>query len=588
MKIKNISLWALLLLLITGCNKQLEQSAESTATKPAVFGSEDGLKVYALSFYDMLPGISDTYKKDCNLSDFGATSSVPDYIREGAYSSRQSDGWDWDKLRNVNYFIVNCNDPAVSKDVRESYIGLARFFRAYFYFDKLVRFGDVPWFSKPLTIEDTAMLYKGRDPRTLIMDSIVADLDYAAAHITATDDKTRSTITKSVVFGFKSRVCLFAGTFRKYQTSYNLASTADKYLKLAAAAADSVISSGIYSLNTAGEQPYRDLFISESPVANEIMLADVSSTALSKFNDANWYFTSSTYGSRFSFTRTFINTFLKLDGTPFTDVAGHDTMVFASEVKNRDLRLKQTIRVGDYQRISGGSKIAAPAAFSYTYTGYMPIKWTLDDTYYDAGTLNINSISLMRYAEILLNYAEAKAELGEITDQDWAKTVGALRSRAGITGGLTSLPTRVDPYMKQNYYPDINDPAIMEIRRDRGIELTLEGLRFNDLIRWKHGDLLTQPWVGFYVPALDKPMDLNGDGVLDVSFYTKSPANKIKGVTYINVSKEPQTLTHGSYGELEWLNNIPRNWHDYKYLYPIPYEDRQINPNLDQNPGWGE
>jgi len=87
----------------------------------------------------------------------------------------------------------------------------------------------------------------------------------------------------------------------------------------------------------------------------------------------------------------------------------------------------------------------------------------------------------MRYAEILLNYAEARAELGQLTASDWTMTVGALRARAGITGGLTTLPTTLDPYMQVNYFPDVTNPALMEIRRERGIELTLEGFRFNDL-----------------------------------------------------------------------------------------------------------
>ena len=587
---KNKMLLYLLALIIigAGCTKELDQQAKSTATREAVFGSEEGLKLYALSFYNMLPGISTPFRTDANLSDFGATGSVPDFIREGAYSSRESSGWDWSNLRNINYFLQNCTDPNVPLDVRNNYIGLARFFRAYFYFDKLVRFGDVPWYSAPLSIGDTALLYKGRDDRSVIMDSIIADLDFAAANLKESEDPSRSQITKTVVWGFKSRVCLFAGTFRKYQTAYNLTGTADAFLKQAADAADSVIQSGVYSLNTSGDQPYRNLFISEAPVASEIMLADVSSVSLSKYNDANWYFTSATYGSRFSFTRTFINTYLMQDGTPFTDVPGHATMVFADEVKGRDQRLRQTIRMGDYQRTSGGNKIPAPPIFSYTYTGYMPIKWTLDDMYYDAGSLNTNSVSLMRYAEILLNYAEAKAELGTLTDQDWALTVGALRGRAGITAGLDQKPTRVDPYMQNTYFKDVTDPSIMEIRRDRAIELCLEGFRFQDLIRWKHGELLELPWNGFYVPALNKPMDLNEDGIDDVCFYTTEPSNKQSGVTYIDVSKQPQVLSGGSSGELHWLDNIPRKWHDKQYLYPIPYADLQVNHNLKQNPGWEE
>lgn len=586
---KNIKLLSGVLIVVAAlasCSKNLDQTPESTADKNAVFSSEDGLKLYTNSFYNILPDINTPFRTDCNMSDYGATNSVPDYLRDGGYSSRQSSGWSWTDLRNINYFIANCNNPSITDAVRENYIGIARFFRAYFYFEKMKRFGDVPWIGTPLSVDDPA-LFAGRDSRTLITDSIIADLDYAAEHIIATSEATRSTITKYVAYGLKSRVCLFEGTFRKYQTSYGLQSTANGLLQQAADAAKAVMDANIYSLNTAGDSlSYRNLFISTAPVANEIMLADVTSTSLAKYNDANWYFTSSTYGSRFSFIRTFINTYLNRDGSRFTDIPGHDTVTFVNEVQNRDLRLQQTIRMGNYTRTSNGVVLPAPPVFSYVYTGYQPIKWCLDDMYYDAGAYNTNSVSLMRYAEILLNYAEAKAELGTITNDDWAKTIGALRSRAGITSGLTTLPTTLDPYMQQHYFNDITSPAIMEIRRERGIELTLEGFRFYDLVRWKHGELLTNAWNGMYVPSVDKPLDLNGDGILDVSFYINEPANKIEGVTYLSVAAPPQTLSNGTYGEMHWLDNIPKQWADYKYLYPIPYDELQLNPDLKQNPGW--
>lgn len=586
---KNIKLLSGVLIVVAAlasCSKNLDQTPESTADKNAVFSSEDGLKLYTNSFYNILPDINTPFRTDCNMSDYGATNSVPDYLRDGGYSSRQSSGWSWTDLRNINYFIANCNNPSITDAVRENYIGIARFFRAYFYFEKMKRFGDVPWIGAPLSVDDPA-LFAGRDSRTLITDSIIADLDYAAEHIIATSEATRSTITKYVAYGLKSRVCLFEGTFRKYQTSYGLQSTANGLLQQAADAAKAVMDANIYSLNTAGDSlSYRNLFISTAPVANEIMLADVTSTSLAKYNDANWYFTSSTYGSRFSFIRTFINTYLNRDGSRFTDIPGHDTVTFVNEVQNRDLRLQQTIRMGNYTRTSNGVVLPAPPVFSYVYTGYQPIKWCLDDMYYDAGAYNTNSVSLMRYAEILLNYAEAKAELGTITNDDWAKTIGALRSRAGITSGLTTLPATLDPYMQQHYFNDITSPAIMEIRRERGIELTLEGFRFYDLVRWKHGELLTNAWNGMYVPSVDKPLDLNGDGILDVSFYINEPANKIEGVTYLSVTAPPQTLSNGTYGEMHWLDNIPKQWADYKYLYPIPYDELQLNPDLKQNPGW--
>ena len=574
--------------LFTSC--ELEQEPVSTASKSSVFGSQQGLDLYANSFYSILPGRSTNLDA---MSDYMAVKSVFTFVQQGAFTSTLSTGWTWTDLRNINYFIANCKDPKVALDIRKNYVAIAKFFRAYFYFEKVKRFGNVPWIGKPLDISDE-ILFGGRDPRTLVMDSVLADIDYACANIKSTVDPTRSLVTKYVAYALKSRICLFEGTFRKYHTELNLQNTASNWLNNAATAAQAVMDAGIYSIYTAGGagKSYRTVFTNGTPV-NEVMLAAICDLPLSVLNDANWYWTSGTYGDKASFTRTFINTYLNLDGTPFTNIPDYQTMVFKDEVKNRDLRLKQTIRLGDYKRTSGGVQVPAPPLFSYTFTGYMPIKWTLDDMYYDTRDLNINSISEFRYAEVLLNYAEAKAEEGTLTDADWAKTVGVLRTRGGITGGISSKPTLVDPYLVTNYFPGITDPVILEVRRERGIELCLEGLRFADILRWKRGELMNQEWNGFYVPELKTPMDLNEDGILDVAFFQGTkPSPAVSGVTYVDVSPtasgkvNSQLLKNGTSGELTWMNNITRKWEDKMYYYPIPKTDLITNPNLGQNPGW--
>ncbi len=180
---------------------------------------------------------------------------------------------------------------------------------------------------------------------------------------------------------------------------------------------------------------------------------------------------------------------------------------------------------------------------------------------------------------------------GTLTDADWASTIGLIRKRAGITGGLNTKPTLVDNYLKTNYFPEISDPSILEIRRERGIELCLEGFRFDDIVRWKRGPLMEMEWNGMYVPKLDVPLDLNEDGVLDVAFYKKLPT-KVNGVTYVEVSPiiggkpNAQLLKDGDFGELTWFNNVPRKWADRNYYYPIPAADLITNPKLNQNAGW--
>ena len=586
---------AALAFLAIGC-KKLDQVPQGTASRNAVFGSEKGLQLYVASFYNNLPAGGDVVRAD-NMADYAARTDVPSFLTPSGYTAQQGGGWSWGALRNINYFIENNTDPLVAEPTRRNYTAIARFFRALFYYDKVQRFGNVPWYGKTIDVADSAQLTKPRDTRALVMDSVLSDLNFAVENITATD-ATRSMITKYVALAYKSRICLFEGTFRKYHSApgglaEGLGSTANTWLQETVSAAQKLMTEGGFKLNTGSDISYRQLFISKQPVTTEIILSNVADATLNVLNDANWYWTSATYGSRLSFIRTFVNTYLKIDGTPYTNDADYQTKTFAQEVQGRDKRLQQTIRMGNYTRVNGGAPEAAPPVFSYTYTGYQPIKWTLDDIYYDGGTRNDNSISLIRYAEVLLNLAEAKAELGTLTDAEWAQTIGALRSRAGITGGLTAKPTVIDAYLQANYFPGISDPVILEIRRERAIELAWEGLRFPDLIRWKRGELLTMPWNGFYVPATNTPMELNGDGKNDVLFYSGTAPSPISGVTFVNVSPtlsngsvNPQRLSNGTSGEISWLNNVTRKWEDKKYLYPIPTGDLQINPKLGQNPGW--
>lgn len=401
--------------------------------------------------------------------------------------------------------------------------------------------------------------------------------------------KTGSLVTKWVAYALKSRICLFEASFRKYHTELGLTDSADEWYQEAVRAAETVMKESGHSIYTGEgtDASFRSLFISDKPVTSEVMLASCADAGLAVLGEANWWWTSGTYGARFSMIRTFVNTFLNTDGTPFTDRAGYETMEFYDECQNRDARLAQTIRTPGYER---DGVPAAPNFNGYSYTGYQPIKYTLDDTKYDAGALNTNAIPLFRYAEVLLNYAEAKAELGTLTDVDWANTVGVLRARAGITGGLSAKPTKVDAYFQQNYFPNISDPVILEVRRERSVELALEGFRFTDLKRWKRGELMTMRWTGIYVPALNVQMDLDKDGTPDVIFYKgEKPTGLPASCTPVSVGEGTQQgLTGADSGNLTWSDNDPRIWYDdgRQYYYPIPQSAIIKNGNLKQNPGW--
>lgn len=583
MKIIAYSLFAVSLILAS-CS--LDEEPQASVTKDVIFGSKSGLETYSYSFYSMLPSGSDAHRQDA-MCDYGAVSSFESFLREGSYSAETSSGWSWTNLRNINYFIVNCETSTVDESVRNNYLGLARFFRAYFYYNMVVRFGDVPWIDKPLDVNDE-QLYAARDSRSVVMAHVLEDLNYACENITATSSDG-SLVTKWVAYALKSRICLFEGSFRKYHTELSLTDSVDEWFQEAISASEQIITNSEYSLyNAKGtDLSYRALFTSDSPITSEVMLASCSSLTLGILNDANWYWTSGTYGPRFSMIRTYINTFLNIDGTPFTANQGYETMSFYDECQNRDARLSQIIRTPGYKR--NGTAVA-PNFNGYSYTGYQPIKFSLDDSYYDDGKLNTNAIPLFRYAEVLLNYAEAKAELGTMTDADWAKTIGALRARAGITGGLTAKPTQVDSYFQRNYFPEISNPVILEVRRERSIELSLEGFRFTDLKRWKSGELMTMRWTGIYVPALNVPMDLDQNGTDDVIFYQGTkPTGLASTCTPVNVTAgNQQALSEGTKGYLTWSDNDPRTWYSdgRQYYYPIPSLVMVKNPNIAQNPGW--
>ena len=581
MKIRNIILLMLSLLAFGSCKKYLDVSPLDKLTTDQAFANESNLQLYTNSFSVlMLPDGPSIYQADV-MTDITVPNIVPTYI-SGKLSSQEAGGWSFTNLRNINYFLEHYNNPAISQTARNNYAGIAKFFRAYFYFNMVKQFGDVPWYGHTLAVNDPA-IYKPRDPRAMVMDSVLADINYACNNITSVKDNSSTQITKWVALALKSRICLFEGTFRKYHTEIGLSATANTWLQDGQDAANQIITSGQYKLQSTGapDKDYRSLFISENPQTNEVLLAAVYNNALKKWHNATYWFDSATLGARLGLSKSFVNTYLDIDGSSFTSKPGYDTLQFKDEVKNRDMRLQQTIRLGKYARSDGS---LAPPDFNVTYSGYHILKYSLDDKYYDSRTENYNSIPIIRYAEVLLNYAEAKAELGTFTAADWSITVGALRTRAGITN--VAMPVAIDKYMQTTFFPDVSSPALMEVRRERGIELAVEGFRYDDLKRWKAAKLLEKPYDGLYVPAKDQLIDLNEDGKPDVAFVDKIPATKVAGVVYFVLDNSSSKLSQGNKGNLIWLSNIPKMYPDKNYLYPIPANEIILNPNLKQNPGW--
>lgn len=585
--------------LVASCD--LAEQPKAKAGRDMIFGSETGLLTYTNGFYEYLPDYDNAHKQNITMDN--AAKNATGTYEVGAYTTNTSTSWSWGSIRNVNYFLKYNTSSNVSEPIRNNYSGIARLFRAYLYFNKLVQYGAVPWIDIPLE-PDSPELFKTQDSRDVIISKMIEDLDFAAANIT--EDKitpNSNRVNRWTALFFKSRVCLFEASFRKYHATgskygkeylKDCKITAEELYRQAADAAQEIIEKGPYRLYTGtpyanGRGSYRELFISDNAVSQEVMLSLALDPVL-QLGEANWYYNSSTYGPHLCMTHAFAKTYLNLDGTPYNDKNGDAYKTFAEETSGRDYRLNQTIRGADYTcKDKEGVFVPTPANMTgHSLTGYQFTKYVMDDVSFDGGRTNYNDVPIARYAEVLLNYAEAKAELGTLTDADWEKTIGALRGRAGITGGLDKKPTTADPYM-MSIYTGVTDPVILEVRREREIELILEGLRLNDLKRWACGKLWeTAAWDGIYIPALNTPLDLNGDGTNDV-FVTEDSkySGPYKSIAmYTGDNLKVVKLADDTKGGYRLNYEISRVWNDNMYIYPIPEIVIQKNPNLKQNPGW--
>lgn len=585
--------------LVVSCD--LAEQPKAKAGRDMIFGSETGLLTYTNGFYEYLPDYDNAHKQNITMDN--AAKNATGTYEVGAYATNTSTSWSWSSIRNVNYFLKYNTSSNVSEPIRNNYSGIARLFRAYLYFNKLVQYGAVPWIDIPLE-PDSPELYKTQDSRDVIISKMIEDLDFAAQNIT--EDKitpNSNRVNRWTALFFKSRVCLFEASFRKYHATgskygkdylKDCKITAEELYRQAADAAQEIIEKGPYRLYTGtpyanGRGSYRELFISDNAVSQEVMLSLALDPVL-QLGEANWYYNSSTYGPHLCMTHAFAKTYLNLDGTPYNDKKGDTYKTFAEETSGRDYRLNQTIRGADYTcKDKEGVFVPTPANMTgHSLTGYQFTKYVMDDISFDGGRTNYNDVPIARYAEVLLNYAEAKAELGTLTDTDWEKTIGALRGRAGITGGLDKKPTTADPYM-MSIYTGVTDPVILEVRREREIELILEGLRLNDLKRWACGKLWeTAAWDGIYIPALNTPLDLNGDGTNDV-FVTEDSkySGPYKSIAmYTGANLKVVKLADDTKGGYRLNYEISRVWNDNMYIYPIPEIVIQKNPNLKQNPGW--
>lgn len=509
--------------------------------------------------------------------------SNPPEIRRGIYAiptALGSGGWNWSQLRNLNYFIQNVKTSNLDAITKNEYIALAKFFRASFYFTKVKAFGDVPWYSSALNTNDETEIFKPRDPRAIVMDSVLKDLDFAATYLPTS--KFRNKISKWTALAMKSRIALHEGTYLQYASTPN-PTAATRWLQESVKASNELINSNAYKIFSTGkpDQDYFELFQPKDTYMDEVILARSS-------DSQTFYYTplfTSTSNGNYGATYSLIESYLMKDGKRFNETyasaTARDTMSYFQEFQNRDPRLHQTIVFPGYVRV--GTTTPALTDFKQNTTGYM-IHKAVGPPSEDQGG-GYRDVIIIRYAEILLNHAEAKAELNEITQSDLDQTINKVRARVALPA--LSVSTPADPTLLSLYQHTTN-PIILEIRRERRIELAFEGFRKDDLVRWNEGDLFRSSYKGIYISGINKYIDLNNDGKVDLYVYKNAdtaPSPQISGVQYYRMS-DVFGLSEDTKGRIIPYNRTLPKFNNWEYFSPIPKEEITLNPKLIQNEGW--
>ncbi|XOV92428.1 MAG: RagB/SusD family nutrient uptake outer membrane protein [Bacteroidota bacterium] len=576
---KNLAIISLVIIAGLGsysCEEEiLDRTPLDQISDPDFWTSQTDLELYVNQFYDDIDGWDPSGGGLAPTRDMGTDIAYESLNNYSFTYTRQLDGtisipasgggWNWSNIRNVNYFLANADRVESGGDLVDQYIGEGHFFRAFYYFDLLRRFGDLPIIKKPVNVDDEDILYGARSSRSEVFDFILEDLDMAISMLKNGPSLAnhQSRISKEVAQLFKARLALYEGTWEKYHQGTAFAGDTDgsAYIQEAADAAKAVIDGGNYSLVTGDPNTvYFELFNNTDYAGNpEVLLFRHYNGQEygNSFSNQLW-----NWPNGYGWTRDATKFYLCADGDPIGVsplFVGDDSLEILET--NRDPRLAQSVMVPGDPRVINGTDTTLytiPNLFGAP-TGIESQKFRLVVVDPSAGVNNGNVDYInFRFAEALLIYAEARAELGQLTQGDLDLTINQLRDRVGMPH-LTMSPTPDPDAIDYGYA--ISD-VLYEIRRERVVELLGEGFRMDDLMRWRaHAYWQGKRFAGVYytdaMKASVSTIPANGAGFLDpLSNFLTGPNN--------------------TYGFDETRD----------YLLPIPIQELTLNPNLGQNPGW--
>lgn len=616
MKNKNILLGLALMFSMTACY-DLNKMPEGVLSTTLPFTSTGEMKNYLNQFYQTGDPKYDKIKFGDGLrtqgfdagggkhiagydvhSDNMAASSVSTRLAGETSLNNASELNNYTAIRNLNYMLCNL-DNCLEKGTPDfnHYVGEAYYFRAWYYYQMFVNYGELTWVNTPIdpNIEEMQL---PRDNRTLIADSILADLDKAIYYLKEQNNNTSMRIHRDVACALKSEVALFEGTWEKYHKAkndkfYDPTVTDEKiqeYFNQAAAASLEVIDRGIWRIYNTGRvsEDYRKLFQTTDLSNNQEVLWFKIYDGDQIGNNVNRYLNQG--GGGVGVTASLVDDYLTSDGKPFVGATRTEAKrVFGDELKPtlRDPRLSQTVcmpgqqlRPDDKPPYYVVPPLIGSSAYNQNMTGYSLLKHVQIDYTgsLDAEFKGATPAIQFRYADILLNYAEALAELdGAGNEQKIKDALQPLRERAGMPS--------VDfdrEFNNEADYPFRNlDKYIQAVRRERRVEKACEGRRLEDILRWAAADeLIVGKWPKgalFTGSNLENHPQYDGKLIYDQAsgnnlYLTGAPSDALRYILPSNPSDYPNG----------WQFDVNRD-----YLLPIQTRMLSLTGNKwKQNPGW--
>lgn len=555
-------------MVLASCDDMLDKTPRSEfSNTPAFWSNSNSVESYSNTLYENYSGYGQGgsggwfYFK--SLSDDQADPNFENWTFTTIPNASSYWSSAFTEIRRCNYIIEGMAMSSLDDAVKKNYEAIARLNRAWQYFNLVRQYGDVQWYDKVILDPNDEAVNQPRTDRDLVIDNVVADLDYAINNLTTT--KAGNAWSKHMALAMKSDVCLFEGSYCKYRTQADNGKAADparaeKYFKLCVEASEQLMAAG-YSLTKNYGEVYNSVDLSNN--SEVIFWRNYHKDVLG--HSTVDYTTGST--AQKGITKDAVDAFLFRDGKPLaTTTLDKDDKAYLNKdgdyslgkmLSTRDKRLSVLIdSVASFKGhgwVRGGKtqKTAEmTSSTAYTIHKYDNFAMGADNPilYRNGIGSGYTDAPIYWISVIYLNYAEAKAELGTLTQTDLDNTINKLLARADVPA--MDLNPQADP---ANNHGVSN--LLWEIRRCRRCELMTDNwYRYWDLVRWHQ---------------LDK---------LDSGKYP----NINRGANLSNVTDCQATLD-GGYVE---VTGKTRSFDKKYYFWPIPQNQCSLSPATVQNDGW--